>query len=99
MESRARSVLVGFALLSAVLALGAGSKEVWYDTIDPDCFIHLVAAEQRTTDGIGPIFDRTSFASIQEPWPPYSWLAQLAMKALWDRGGYRAAVAAHAIHA
>src|SRR5688572_6164803 len=82
----------GAALLVALLALAAAGKAVLYDTIDPDCFIHLLAADQLLSDGIGPLVDRQSFASVQTPWTPYSWLAELGMKAIWDAGGYRAAV-------
>jgi hypothetical protein len=88
---------VGFALLVALLALAAGGKAVLYDTLDPDCFWHLKVAEQLLADGVGPIVDRLSFASVQTAWSPYSWLAELGMKALWDAGGYRAAVAAQAV--
>src|SRR4051812_12166525 len=87
----------GFALLIALLAVAAGGKAILYDTIDPDCFWHLKVASQMQQDGVGPLVDRLSFASVQTPWTPYSWLAELAMKATWDRGGYRAAVLAQAL--
>src|SRR5215207_700500 len=54
------------------------------------------AAAQMLRDGIGPIVDKQSFASIQTPWTPYSWLGALAMKSVWDVGGYRGAIAMHA---
>lgn len=87
---------IGFALLLALLAVIAGGKAVLFDTIDPDCFWHLRVAQQLKADGVGPLVDRLSFASVQEPWTPYSWLAELGMKAVWDAGGYRLAVAAQA---
>jgi hypothetical protein len=83
----------GFWLLIALLALVAGGKAVLYDTLDPDCFWHLRVAAQLHHDGVGPIVDDLSFASIKQPWTPYSWLAELGMKSVWDAGGYRAAIA------
>ncbi len=91
--------LPGFWLLAALLALLAAAKAILFDTLDPDGFLHLLAADQLLRDGIGPIVDRQSFASVQTPWTPYSWLGALGMKAVWDLGGYRAAVAAHAVMA
>ena len=87
-----RSVSQGFALAIALLALVAAAKPILYGTIDPDCFWHLRVAEQLHRDGIRPLVDDISFASIKTPWTPYSWLAELGMKWVWDRGGYRAAV-------
>jgi hypothetical protein len=81
----------------ALLALAAASKAILYDTLDPDCFWHLRVAEQLQRDGIEPLVDQMSFASIKTPWTPYSWLAELAMKAIWDFGGYRAAVLTQAL--
>ena len=89
---------IGFTLLLSVLLLAAASKSVIYDTLDPDAFWHLRVAEQLHRDGIGPLVDDLSFMSIKEPWTPYSWLAELAMKAIWDAGGYRAAIAFQAIN-
>jgi hypothetical protein len=89
---------IGFTLLLSVLLLVAASKSVIYDTLDPDAFWHLRVAEQLQRDGIRPIVDDISFMSIKEPWTPYSWLAELAMKAIWDAGGYRAAIASQAIN-
>jgi hypothetical protein len=88
---------LGFLLLIALLALCAAGKAILYDTMDPDCFWHLRVADQLHRDGIGPIVDDLSFASVKQPWTPYSWLAELGMKAVWDVGGYRAAVATQAI--
>lgn len=86
-----------FSLLIALLALVAGGKAVLYDTIDPDCFWHLRVAAQLQRDGIGPIVDDISFASIKTAWTPYSWLAELGMKAIWDLGGFRLAVLVQAL--
>lgn len=92
-----RRVAAGTALMIVLIALAAGGKAVLYDTIDPDCFLHLLAADQLLTDGIGPLVDRQSFASVPAPWTPYSWLAELGMKWVWDHGGFRAAVGVHAM--
>jgi len=81
----------------ALLALAAAGKAILYDTLDPDCFWHLRVAETLHRQGIGPLVDDLSFASIKTPWTPYSWLAELGMKAVWDTGGYRLAVAAQAM--
>lgn len=88
---------IGFLLLLGLIALVAGAKAVLFDTMDPDCFWHLKVAEQLWQEGIHPLVDRLSFASIQERWTPYSWLAELGMKAVWDIGGYRLAVAVQAM--
>jgi hypothetical protein len=87
----------GLWLMIALLALVAAGKAILYDTLDPDCFWHLRVAEQLQHDGIGPLVDHISYASIKTPWTPYSWLAELGMKALWDVGGYRAAVLVQAL--
>jgi hypothetical protein len=84
-------------LMIALLALLAGGKAILYDTIDPDCFWHLRVAEQLHRDGIGPLVDEISFASTKTPWTPYSWLAELGMKAIWDTGGYQLAVVVQAM--
>ena len=91
-----RRVAAGAALLINLIALAAAAKAVLYDTIDPDCFLHLLAADQLLRDGIGPLVDHQSFASVSAPWTPYSWLAELGMKWVWDTGGFRAAVVTHA---
>jgi hypothetical protein len=87
----------GFVLAIALLALVAAAKPILYGTLDPDCFWHLRVADQLHRDGIGPLVDDISFASIKTPWTPYSWLAELGMKAIWDAGGYRAAVFVQAL--
>ncbi len=87
----------GLCLLVCLIALVVAAKAVVLDNLDIDCFWHLRVAEQLKADGIGPLVDHLSFASIQSPWTPYSWLAELGMKALWDFGGYRAAVLAGAM--
>src|SRR4051812_5298183 len=82
----------GFALFVGLLALTAGGKAVLFDTLDPDSFLHMLAAKQMKVDGIGPIVDHQSFASVQTAWTPYSWLAEFGMLWAWDLGGYRAAI-------
>src|SRR5207249_1536639 len=64
---------------------------------DNDFFWHLKVGQQLQRDGVGPLVDDISFASSKEPWTPYSWLAELAMKRIWDAGGLRAAVIAQAL--
>jgi hypothetical protein len=96
MPERVRSS-IGLAMLISLLALCAGGKAILYDTLDPDCFWHLRVADQLCHDGIGPLVDTISFASEKSAWTPYSWLAELGMKGLWDAGGYRAAILAQAV--
>src|ERR1700712_731921 len=85
-----------FALFVGLLALTAGGKAVLFDTLDPDSFLHMLAAKQMMSDGIGPIVDHQSFASVQTAWTPYSWLPGFGMLRAWDAGGYRAAIMAQA---
>ncbi|MGA2231292.1 MAG: hypothetical protein ABSH22_10370, partial [Tepidisphaeraceae bacterium] len=93
-----RATLTGFALLLAVLMAAAGAKAILYDTLDPDLFWRLRVADQLHDQSFpAPIIDHLSFASSKEPWTPYSWLADLAIKRLWDFGGYRTAIAAEAL--
>lgn len=93
----ARRARIGFWLLVGVIvALGIG-KAVQADVLDPDCFWHMRVAEQLLKEGIRPIVDQLSYASIKEPWTPYSWLAELGMKWLWDTGGYRLTIIARAL--
>src|SRR5690348_513673 len=87
----------GFWPLVALLALVAGAKPILIDTLDPDLFWHLLVGRQLLTDGIGPVVDRISFSSIRGPWTPYSWLAEIAAYQIWDLGGYRLALAIHAL--
>jgi hypothetical protein len=88
---------LGFALLVGMIALVAVGKAVLADTLDPDAFWHLRVGQEIAQMGWPrPLVDDLSFASTRQPWTPYSWLAELAMKRLWDAGGYRAAVAAQA---
>lgn len=84
-------------LLLALIALAAAGKPILYDTLDPDCFWHLKVAEQIAREGPRPLVDPLSFASSKTPWTPYSWLAELGMKSLWDLGGFRAALLVHVI--
>jgi hypothetical protein len=88
-----RSAKVGAWLLIGLLALFAGGKAILFDSLDPDCFWHMRVAGQLQRDGVGPVVDDLSFASMATPWTPYSWLAELGMRGLWHAGGYRAAVA------
>jgi hypothetical protein len=89
----------GFILLLGLLALVPAAKAILYDTLDPDSFIHLLAADQMTREGVGPIVDRQSYMSLPEPWTPYSWLAELGMKLVWDRAGYQGGILTHALMA
>lgn len=95
METDRRNV--GLNLLIALLCLVAAGKAILYDTLDPDCFWHMRVADELIQQGIGPIVDHLSFSSIQQPWTPYSWLAELAMRQLWIVGGFRAAILTQAI--
>jgi hypothetical protein len=92
-----RSVRVGFLLLVGLIALVAGGKAILSDTLDPDCFWHLRVAEQLRAQGIGPIVDHLSFASIQSAWTPYSWLAELGMGWIWNHAGWRSAILVQAL--
>src|SRR5271154_6272940 len=96
-EASKSSPSLGFGLLLALLGLVAAAKVILADTLDPDCFWHLrVGAEIARQSWPHPLIDDLSFASIRQPWTPYSWLAELGMKQLWDAGGFRAAVAIQA---
>jgi hypothetical protein len=88
---------LGFSLAVGLIALLAVAKVVLFDTLDPDCFWHLRVAQQLKTEGIGPLVDTLSFASVQTPWTPYSWLAELAMRWVWENVGWRGAVASQAM--
>jgi hypothetical protein len=91
------SPTLGFTLLLALLSLVAAGKVILADTLDPDCFWHLrVGAEIARQSWPHPLIDDLSFASIRQPWTPYSWLAEVGMKRLWDLGGFRAAIALQA---
>lgn len=85
-------------MMIGLFMLVAAGRAVLYDTIDPDCFWHLRVADQLVSHGIGPITDDFSYASKAEPWTPYSWFAELAMKAIWSIGGFRAAIVVHAVN-
>lgn len=82
----------------ALMVLVAAGRAVLYDTIDPDCFWHLRVADQMLQQGVGPITDDLSYASKTEPWTPYSWLAEIAMRGTWEIGGFRAAILVHALN-
>jgi hypothetical protein len=93
-----RSPRLGFSLLLSLLALVAAGKVILADTLDPDSFWHIRVGQEIARQGWPhPLVDDLSFASIQQPWTPYSWLAELAMKGLWDAAGFRGAVAVQAI--
>jgi hypothetical protein len=96
-EAPAPRAGIALSLLIALLALTAAGKHILYDSMDPDAFWHMRVADQLLRDGIGPIVDDISFASKQEPWTPYSWLAELFMRGIWDVGGYRLALLVHAL--
>jgi hypothetical protein len=97
-QIRTVSPYAGFLCLAALVALLGAAKAILADTIDPDCFWHLrVGDELARQSWPHPLVDDLSFSSLKTPWTPYSWLAELGMKALWDHGGYRAAVAVQAV--
>lgn len=95
----------GALLLATLIILAAGAKAILFDTLDPDCFWHLRVAQTIVDSmkqvgfwhGLHPIVDDLSFNSIRTPWVPYSWLAELAMKAVWDTAGWRGAIAVQAL--
>src|SRR5438132_14126292 len=89
-ENRPTTTL-GFTLLVALICLIGVGKAV-STTLDPDGFWHLRVADQLRAEGIHPLVDQLSFASIKEPWTPYSWLAELGMNWIWAHGGYRATI-------
>jgi len=89
----ARAIRLGFGLLVAALAMMAVVKTLRHDTLDPDALWHLRVAEHLAALPYPhPIVDDLSFSSVRQPWTPYSWLAELAMRAIWHLGGYRAAL-------
>lgn len=89
-----RAVGIGFVLLMTSLVLMVVGKSVFHDTLDPDLFWHLCVAQRvAAMPWPHPLVDDLSFSSLRQPWTPYSWLGELSMKFIWDRGGYRAAVA------
>lgn len=88
----------GAVMMIALIALVSAGRAVLYDTIDPDCFWHLRVADQLLQQGVGPITDDLSYASKPDPWTPYSWLAELGMRATWELGGFRAAIVVHALN-
>jgi hypothetical protein len=92
-----REPRLGLALLIGLIVLVAAGKPILFDTMDPDCFWHLLVGKQLRSEHIGPIEDKLSFSSLRDPWTPYSWLAELGMDCLWRAGGWRAAILAQAI--
>ena len=95
----ARRTASGFWLLCGLIALVGVGKVLQADTMDPDAFWHLRVADQLLRDGIGPIVDDLSFASLRSPWTPYSWLAELFMRGVWAVGGFRLATLTTAVAA
>src|SRR2546430_5416391 len=91
-----RQPRLGMVLLFGLIVLVAAGKPILFDTLDPDCFWHLRVAEQLRSDGIGPLVDRLSFASNQQPWTPYSWLAELGIDRIWRAFRWRGAILVHA---
>jgi hypothetical protein len=92
-----RDARIGYVLLIATIAFVAAAKAVLFGPVDPDLFLHLIAADHIAHNGVGPIVDTTSYVSSKEPWTPYSWLAELFMRWLLEAGGYRAAVVTYAV--
>ncbi len=92
-----RSARIGFLLMVLLLAMFGVGKAILADTMDPDAFWHLRVAEQLQKSEIGPIVDNLSYNSDKTPWTPYSWLAELFMKLVWDVGGFRLAIVVTAI--
>jgi len=96
-RARARAGSRGYWLLVGLIVMVAFGKAILADTMDPDAFWHLRVADQLIADGIRPLVDQISFASIKTPWTPYSWLAELFMRDVWNLGGYHAATAVTAL--
>jgi hypothetical protein len=93
-ESSGRAL--GYWLIIALICLVAAGKAI-STTLDPDLWWHLLVAQQLRADGIGPLLDRISYASIKTPWSPYSWLAELGMQIVWNSGGFRATIGLQAM--
>ena len=74
-------------LLALVMALFASGLVGGRHMLDPDLFWHLRVADRLLADGVGPIVDAISYNSIDRPWTPYSWLAELMLRDLWDAFG------------
>jgi len=84
-------------LLILLLSLVAAGKVIQADSMDPDAFWHLRVGGQLARDGVHPLVDSISFASLKTPWTPYSWLAELFMRAVWNLGGFQLATIITAI--
>jgi hypothetical protein len=87
----ARQTRTTFWLLIAVICVFGIQKAV-VSPLDPDLFWHLRVADQLRAEGIHPLVDHISFSSRPDPWTPYSWLAELGMKLIWDTTGYRGTI-------
>jgi hypothetical protein len=92
-DSRRTARRDGALLLATLIILAAAAKPILFDTLDPDLFWHLRIADTIAHLGVRPIVDNLSFNSIRTPWVPYSWLAELTMKAVWDWAGWRGTIA------
>ena len=96
-ENPQNSARTGFGLLLALLALLAAGKVIVADTMDPDAFWHMrVGGEIARQGWPHPLVDDLSFSTMRVAWTPYSWLAEVGMKRLWDVGGFRVALAVQA---
>ena len=82
--SRPQPKLMVVTLLAAMAFFVLSSQRV-----DPDLFWHLQVAEVIRAGGAHPLIDAFSYNSITDPWLPYSWLAELVMRAAVEMlGGY-----------
>ena len=95
MNEQGRSAPRSFWPLVCMLAAMAAVKPLLFDTLDPDLFWHILVGQQLAHDGVGPLVDCISYASMRDAWTPYSWLAEMGMNLLWRAGGFRAVLAAH----
>ncbi len=91
-----RQTRTTFWLLIALICVFGIQKAV-VSPLDPDLFWHLRVADQLRTEGIHPLIDHISFSSRRDPWTPYSWLAELAMKLIWNTTGYRGTIIVQAL--
>lgn len=90
------STRTGYRWALALLLSIPAFKAIVADSIDPDFFWHIRVAGQLLQHGIGPVPDPWSFMSKPGDWTPFSWLGELAMKAIYDTAGLRGIVATHA---
>lgn len=76
MTRRRRPTFIAGAILAGSALFLLGSQQV-----DPDLFWHLRVAELLRASGPRPFVDTFSYNSSPTPWLPYSWLAELGMRA------------------